>query len=853
LPGACSLPTICDVVCERLAERKLGPDDVAELCLELTAWGAKVPQIGTAQVALAAWCHEFGSLMLEQVEASAVIKAEGEICTAQQHFREVESRLVAEIGALQVEEQAMRSESSLQAAAWRDECQASKLEEQELVVEVTELRTAQEGMESQSCASASALRHLEHECAASRASSRQMTTEVVELQTALEGVNTKSSAASAAVNMLEQEYVASRSKLTSEVIELRASKEVLENESRAAAAALSSSGRELEASKAEEKQLQTRLDATRDRAESAEHSLESSECAMKELQAKVVTRRLLEAEARCGALEEREQQLTACWKLELAGSIAAADAWRERCDAQSASFRGEEAALHRAAHDAQQDAAKVCDSLRNAHEDIGRWRQRVQELHAEHLQMEGVLETLMCARNGWRAKSEAAERQLQGALLMVQNRAQSFVEHEQEHAAFAVSQAYEEIAEVRSSASEWQAHFHSEAHCMQQRLLHTEQLRDEYQTHMRGYMEELQAVQTLSLEEKAEGHEALEKSRAEAMALLVELSSVRAGLRQTTAGSEILEGRGQELQQECRVLQAQLLGQAEQATKANNNLQQVQSRFNAAEFSVEFLHTELAQTRTHSEEVCAALAVEQSESSVLRCRVRELTARLEENLAVPLGCSPRDAEEERISSKELSVLSKPGGFKEPELEMLRKEMRDNKGGEPLSDITGSMQCLHALEAQKAAAQAALQSADLERPTCSPTKSSPTMLLCHSPPEQRQQADADEEVPPAYFRRARRTSESSSPSWLAALRERPSWLEESAAGSETLGSDESGSPNFGMQSLMRSLDCSAGSFELGIIDMPLSTVATDDGGCALVADARPCLSPSVGAQVRGLRL
>jgi hypothetical protein len=178
-------------------------------------------------------------------------------------------------------------------------------------------------------------------------------------------------------------------------------------------------------------------------------------------------------------------------------------------------------------------------------------------------------------------------------------------------------------------------------------------------------------------------------------------------------------------------------------------LQKSEHRFNAAESGMEFLHAELSRTRKHSEDVMEALAVEQSDGAVMRCRVRELEAKLveysghcvtniedeyalnesdkdfyndaafEPRTRYSLDTTPYskvmdtpyskvDVSATPYSKADVSATPYSKADVSAELGSLRKELRDSRGGEPLSDVTGAWQRVQALEARVAFHQDAIQ-------------------------------------------------------------------------------------------------------------------------------------------------
>ena len=256
---------------------------------------------------------------------------------------------------------------------------------------------------------------------------------------------------------------------------------------------------------------------------------------------------------------------------ELAGCNAAADAWRERCESQEAVFAEHQAAMGSATSDAREEAEKWCGSLHEAMEDIGRWRGRVQELHAERQHMESALEALARARNSWRAKAEATERQLQSALVASSSKAECMVQENQ-------LQSQAEIAAVHSQFSE---------------------LRMQSQTDMQRAREKWAAAE----------QQALESAREDTLAMIAEAGALRASLSEAVTRSDALE-------HQCEASQEKMATQVDATAAVHIKLQQAQREFNSAEAGTEFLHRELSRTRRISEQVKEAVTVEQSDAVV---------------------------------------------------------------------------------------------------------------------------------------------------------------------------------------------------------------------------------------------
>jgi chromosome segregation ATPase len=442
-----------------------------------------------------------------------------------------------------------------------------------------------------------------------------------------------------------------------------------------------------------------------------------------------------------GRLEDRER----LWSFELAGSNAAADAWRERCESQEASFAERYAVI--------QEAEKTCGALREAKEDAVRWRSRVQELHMERQHMESAIEALARARNSWHAKAEAAEHQMQNAVVATSSKAECMLQEKH-------LQSQAEIAAVRSHFSESQARALCDLQEAQEKVMVVEQ---EAVERARSEASEVDALQESLTEAKAKAdalerisedlkqeHATLQEKLTGLAEQDLEVAALRTSLSEANARSDALKRQTEDLKQDNvrlqeRIvglatessemqskLQEQLLGQTQDASEVQvelvekltrqteeadamqSKLKQADRRFSASESGIEFLHTELSRTRRDSEQIWKALAVEQKGASGLRCRVRELETELEEHLGSMLtsrgprgdsdfivSMTPQPCVHKKLADDYRGCLSEPMPSLKDAMKLgaLRQELRETKGGEPLSDMTGAWQRVQSLEAR----------------------------------------------------------------------------------------------------------------------------------------------------------
>jgi len=234
--------------------------------------------------------------------------------------------------------------------------------------------------------------------------------------------------------------------------------------------------------------------------------------------------------------------------------------------------------------------------------------------------------------------------------------------------------------------------------------------------------------------------EALQRASLETM----EVATLRASLNDANSRSEALKRHGEDLKHEQvkmleklvemtqetsdmqQKLEAKLAGQTQGASEMESRLRekltsemqevcevqtelkQAERRFNAAESGFEFMHTELSRQRRDSEQVWKALAVEQKDSSVLRVRVKELETECSgysgTSRMASITPTPRIDHDSIFVTPNHSIQKKrmedPGSMSNSlALGNLRQDMREIKGREPLSDMTGNWQRARALEAR----------------------------------------------------------------------------------------------------------------------------------------------------------
>lgn len=174
-----------------------------------------------------------------------------------------------------------------------------------------------------------------------------------------------------------------------------------------------------------------------------------------------------------------------------------------------------------------------------------------------------------------------------------------------------------------------------------------------------------------------------------------------------------LAGQTQGASEKETKLQGELTSQMQEVSEMQSQLKQAERRFNTAESGFEFMHTELSRQRRDSEQVWKALAVEQKDTSVLRVRVKELetecsgysgTSRMASITPTPradidsIFVTPKHGIQKKLTEDPGSVSNCLA------LGALRQDMRETKGREPLSDMTGNWQRVRALEARLVSSQ-----------------------------------------------------------------------------------------------------------------------------------------------------
>jgi hypothetical protein len=328
--------------------------------------------------------------------------------------------------------------------------------------------------------------------------------------------------------------------------------------------------------------------------------------------------------------------------------------------------------------------------------------------------MEGALEALARARNTWRAKAEAAECQLRKSVAIANSKAEMLV-HESH------VQTQSELAAARCQLNEVQARSQDMMQREREKLALVENARDSSQQQVECLREELKSTEASVARHTLMSAETLERARTDTLTISAEAGAWRTSLSEASAKSDSLARHCEDLERESSTLRFQLDTQAAEISEAQARLQKAEHRFNAAESGTDYLHTELSRTRKHAEHIVEALAVEQSDASVLRCRIRELESQLAEGSGAfafklgdehPFNQSDKDSQPFNHSDKEPIPVTKDSDYQNEffnmsqskmdisaELGNLRKELRESRGGEPLSDMTGAWQRVQALEAR----------------------------------------------------------------------------------------------------------------------------------------------------------
>jgi len=120
-------------------------------------------------------------------------------------------------------------------------------------------------------------------------------------------------------------------------------------------------------------ELASEVDALREMVSDGAELLERSEAAKSEAMASEKQK----ASARLQAIEQN-------WRLELAGTAAAADAWRHKCEELRTAQGGWEAEFEAAALAVRENAGRCESSLQRSGEEVMQWRQRFAELEEAH-------------------------------------------------------------------------------------------------------------------------------------------------------------------------------------------------------------------------------------------------------------------------------------------------------------------------------------------------------------------------------------------------------------------------------------------------------------------------------------
>eukprot|EP00747_Dinoflagellata_sp_TGD_P123018 gnl/TRDRNA2_/TRDRNA2_173727_c11_seq20.p1 gnl/TRDRNA2_/TRDRNA2_173727_c11~~gnl/TRDRNA2_/TRDRNA2_173727_c11_seq20.p1 ORF type:complete len:1327 (+),score=275.87 gnl/TRDRNA2_/TRDRNA2_173727_c11_seq20:86-4066(+) len=269
----------------------------------------------------------------------------------------------------------------------------------------------------------------------------------------------------------------------------------------------------------------------------------------------------------------------------------------------------------------------------------------------------------------------------QGALLAASNAAKHEVQEAATAAELEVEAHEQQVHEARQQLAEGMLESQDKLCQAEKRLADTEEALDTSKLHASGYQEELSCANLLAQSREEATCEKAEWSRKQAVAALAEVGTLRSSLQLAETDMEEFKHQNRSLRNRISELEAELAKQRSEASQICENLGFAERRCSSAE-------VELNKTRSRAHAVATALIAETHESSVLRCQIRELTgAGLDDSTCVMQG---------NDKDKQLSKL--PCGD-DSKLQVLRQELRETRGGQPLSDVTGAWQCVLPLEAR----------------------------------------------------------------------------------------------------------------------------------------------------------
>ncbi|CAE8641770.1 unnamed protein product, partial [Polarella glacialis] len=294
--------------------------------------------------------------------------------------------------------------------------------------------------------------------------------------------------------------------------------------------------------------------------------------------------------------QQVEQQL----RQELSAAEASASSWHCRADASGAGAQSELEALAALRAEASEAAVAVQRSRAEAQ----LWQQQLFSVHTSHAKAELESRSLAAERDRWKVQFESLAQKYDEVSRSDTNAVDAEIAR---HAAETANSRWrDEATASRQQLEELRGVAQAELHQAKRQ----EALAEEYQ-------HEVRSKEIAMAKQKWDAEQAVERSRSTELAALAEVAPLKAKLEEVTQENS-------NLCQEGRSLRQQLLDQLREASQTGDRLLESWERCRALEDDVSRLRSDLADAREEADEVAAALVDEQSQASVLRCRLREL-------------------------------------------------------------------------------------------------------------------------------------------------------------------------------------------------------------------------------------
>jgi len=281
----------------------------------------------------------------------------------------------------------------------------------------------------------------------------------------------------------------------------------------------------------------------------------------------------------------------------------------------------------------------------------------------------------------------------------------------------AVEQQLSQVQQASQEITDHAAGYCDELRCAQSVLARLRAELDDASRAHKLLQDEFQSMQTQALDAESARHESVASANRYRQELhhveeaaACQAVPMRAQFEEVLVEVKKLEHENTNRMTECESLHSELSGRLTEIAQVNKNLDEAQQQCKSSEWLTARLRDEIVQKDHNAECVARDLLNEQSEVAALRSQLRDLFGRLS-----PSACSVFDGTvfPQVDKTKEVSLeascklreamassaLAKPNslGGHLLELDAFRHELRNAKGGEPLSDVTGAWQCVRSLE------------------------------------------------------------------------------------------------------------------------------------------------------------